>query len=81
MTIFDEIAGSPIRHEPPDYDATPTTPTTARPGTPEKLAEFRRRINAGEDLWHEDDMDLRTISLRESPEDEPLWIEDANEED
>lgn len=65
MTIFDAISGSPQRHEPPEYEPEPTTPTGSRPGSREKLEEFRRRINAGEELWHPGDWDLRTMGVPE----------------
>lgn len=42
-----------------DYQPRPcSTPTQARPATPEKLAVLIARAEAGEELWHPDDWQL-----------------------
>jgi len=64
MTIFDELLRRPYHDEPPEFDAAEASgPTSARPGSAAKLAEFQRRINAGEELWHDGDADLRTMRV------------------
>src|SRR5204862_411036 len=40
-----------------DVRPIPAEPTPARPGTPEKVAELRRRAERGEALWHPADAD------------------------
>lgn len=39
----------------PWYPARQPQPTTAWPGTPEKVEVLAARLLAGEDLWHPDD--------------------------
>lgn len=60
MTIFDECRRN-RGSDPPQFTPAETTPTDARPGTAEKLEAMRLRALAGESLWHEDDLDLRTM--------------------
>lgn len=38
-------------------------PTQAEPGSPEKVAELARRLEAGQELWHPLDARLRYVSL------------------
>lgn len=39
---------------------TPCEPTTALPGTPEKVAVLMERARLGQSLWHPDDARLET---------------------
>lgn len=41
-----------VGHQAPKRQATPTT---AQPGTPEKMEELARRARNGEELWHSGD--------------------------
>jgi hypothetical protein len=45
-----------MRRQPP---ATPFAPTTARPGSPEKVAVLRQRARLRQCLWHPQDATLR----------------------
>ena len=54
--VFDWI----VLHETSDgFKPRPASqPTTARPGTAEKIAVLAARLEAGEELWHADDATL-----------------------
>lgn len=52
-TVFEAIQ---IYGHDEDFQPQPSTPTTAPPGTTEKVAALRKRIERGQELWHDDDV-------------------------
>lgn len=60
--------------EPPLPTKQPAEPTSARPGTEEKILALAARVERGEHLWHPDDAKLslsREAELAARPEGEP----------
>lgn len=60
-----------------DIDYEPSqrpTPTACRPGTRGKLLILRDRIEAGEELWHDDDL------TSDEEDNDPRWTPVPDEE-
>ena len=58
----------------------PCEPTTAQPGTPEKVAILMERARLGQSLWHPDDAKLEHVALSDLDLDEDFVSEEAEAE-
>jgi len=57
MNLFQHIFE---RGDDAEFEPRPAErPTTARPGTAEKIVVLAARVEAGEDLWHPNDVVIR----------------------
>jgi hypothetical protein len=52
--VFEELLL--VNHDEDFYPSTISQPTTAPPGSSEKIEVLAKRVERGEDLWHRDDV-------------------------